>query len=518
MVFQKALVFPWPVPDFLQWDPVSYSTPAPDPNRRALAPGWVVDLARTAVVQQRMPVVLLPDVALGGLVWGARSGTRPWPRNWRQRLAEGLLAVGPPVGPRGPGLQRDAQTGQYRFVTPEPSEWSRGEADCPPRCPLHGRPGAGIHRHFRLYFNLLGEGRMRAFEPAFGEKAVRLLADDRADGSLFDFSNPKLTKAGAADRLTVIREMLARHDRAVAQGACPPDEVWEDEVTGEWFLRADLEYDLDHVRPGQPRVPGLFACYLPARVFGPSPRVGLTQRQCHLLSALVGETTRAGGKSERPDKALVVRVSADADAPRPSVPLPPGLAAGEYVAFNGSGWGKKIGLRGYGFKLGTWAEKAGFPDTTVKDLLADLRALSGPFGLTVAGWSSSDQAWTGLDDLQALARRKAGRDWLSGCVLRVYTGADFLVRWRRYFADKLGFKWLPGGEGEPPDAPAESAGIHSPQELILLMRKKGIPDADLAKRMGCHRSQFNQVENGKRKWSPDFDRKVNAALLRLRGT
>ena len=337
---------------------------------------------------------------------------------------------------------------------------------------------------------------------------LAVFGDDRSAARYYDFGKAKWTPDDVTAEKAAIAGQLARARQWLreSRSSYDWDGVQQATETIE-FLKATQSV----LRPGRPKVPGLFACYLPARVFGPSPKVGLTQRQCHLLSALVGETTRASGKSERPVKALVVRVGADADAPRPSIPLPPGLAAGEYVAFNGSGWGKKIGLRGYGFKLGTWAEKAGFPDTTPAVLLADLRALSGPFGLVVAGWSKDDNVWRGLDDLQALVRTKVGRDWLSGCVLRVYTGAGFLVRWRRYFADRLGFRWLPGGEEEP--APGgTSAGIHSGVELTRWMQTKKYTDKSLAEILGVSRFKVNLVRNGRRKWSPDFDRKLNAIL------
>jgi hypothetical protein len=507
----SGLVFAWPVPDFIHWDRGSFFTPMPSPNRRVLSAGWAVDLARLAIVQQRRPMILLPDSALAGLVWGARHETTRWPPNWRQALARSLVAAGPPLQPIAPGYFIDRQARDCGFYGASFPDWMSGEAACSPRCPLNGRPEAGTHHHFRLQFRLDRQGSMESFEPRATWAYLERLTDDWADEDYYDFRVPKWTAAEVKKRLEAVRRILGQRDKAVATGICEDASSWWDESVGEEVSRQELERELEHLQPGQSKIPGLFAYYLPARVFGPSPKIGLTQRQCHLLSALVGETTRASGKSDRPDKALVVRVSADADVPRPAVPLPPALAAGEYVAFNGSGWGKKIWLRGYGFTIATWAGKAGFADAKAAELLADLQELAGRFELTVAGWSKDDRTWRGLDDMQGLARTKVGRDWLKGCVLRVYTAADFLARWRRYFADKLGFRCLPGGEVEPSPG-IKTPGIHSAVELAQWMQEKRYSDKSLAELLGVSRTKVNLVKNGKRKWSAEFDREVNGIL------
>lgn len=503
--------FAWPIPDFIQWDRESFFTPVPNPSRRVLSPGWVVDLARVATIQRPLPFVLFPDTVLGSLIWGASSETRRWPANWRKVVTRGLLGAGPALEPIGSGFLADQQSEEWGFYEVETPAWTNGEASCSPRCPLHRGSGVGKHRHFRLQFRLRGQGSMKLFNPELTWDLLRSLDDDSADVKYYDFRVSKWTSAEVKEREKAIRKILDRRHAMMARRECTEADAWWDEVLGEHVSRDELEWELKHLRAGQPKVSGLFACYLPARVFGPSPKVGLTQRQCHLLSALVGETTRASEKSDRPDKALLVRVDSEAERPRLSIPLPPGLAAGEYVAFNGSGWGKRIRLQGYGFKIETWAAKAGFPDTAPAELLADFQVIAGPFGLKVACWSKDDGTWRGLDDLQALARTKVGRDWLKGCMLRVYTAADFLVRWRQYFAGKLGFRSLPGGEGETP-APAKDGGIHSAVELAQWMKEKKYTDRSLGDLLGVGRSKVNLVKNGKRRWSADFERRLNGIL------
>jgi uncharacterized protein DUF2500 len=51
----------------------------------------------------------------------------------------------------------------------------------------------------------------------------------------------------------------------------------------------------------------------------------------------------------------------------------------------------------------------------------------------------------------------SGRQWLGHCVLRVYTRVDFLCRWRRYFARRLGFGSIPGGAPEDVVQPLNSS-------------------------------------------------------------
>jgi hypothetical protein len=256
--------------------------------------------------------------------------------------------------------------------------------------------------------------------------------------------------------------------------------------------------------------------YLPARLFGPSPRSGLTAHQCKLLAALPLETTRHARHNHRPDKAQILTMGAATDTRLPAVPIYPGLAAGDYVMFNGNGTPGRRRLHGHGFQLTTWMRKAGYGETSEYPVIGDLLALRGPFGLVVAAWNTKTQEWKALEDLATLTKTPPGRKWLAQCVLRVYTGADYLIRWRRYFADRLGFDSIPGGvPGKPPvRAAAETAAvsIHTAEELHAWMQQQGLTDAELASRLGMHRTVINRYRTGRRHWRQGFQTKLDVLV------
>jgi hypothetical protein len=306
-------VFGLSVPDFIQWDHDLFFTPPPNAHRHQLSPAWLEDIARLLLIQRNCPIVLYPDVLLGQLVWGPRSKTNPWPANWRTSIGAAIQASSPPFSPKWPGLVTDPETGKKRLPPGITPDWRRGEKNCPSRCVWHGRPGVPAHRHFRIFLNSDRWGAMeKLLRSTAGEDLLTLLADDETDREFFDFHPPEWTAPEIEQRKEEIEELLAAHNLALTSGTFSDRRGWANSVTGQLYVRADLERELKTLKPGQPKKLGLFACYLPARIFGPSPKVGLTERQCYLLSALVGETTRTSGKTERPDKALVVRIEATA--------------------------------------------------------------------------------------------------------------------------------------------------------------------------------------------------------------
>src|SRR5262249_61936690 len=99
-----------------------------------LSSDWVLDVVRYAVVTQRCSLVLLPDVYLAQLVWGATD----WPANWRQTIADALLRGAPDVVAVDPFVETTADGEHLR---PAGAGWRHGEANCPVDCPLHGRQG-----------------------------------------------------------------------------------------------------------------------------------------------------------------------------------------------------------------------------------------------------------------------------------------------------------------------------------------------------------------------------------------
>jgi hypothetical protein len=274
------------------------------------------------------------------------------------------------------------------------------------------------------------------------------------------------------------------------------------------------------VRPGGRKARGLRPFYLPVRLFGPSRRSGLTPSQCNLLAALTGELTRTRVADGRADRAQVVGAGRGRRHPgeRP-VPACPFLGEGAYVLFGGNGTARRPGLHGHGFKLATWARKAAHPDAveySIIRLLRDLAALAGPFGLVAAAWNGRSKEWKALEELPALARTPAGRAWLGRCVLRVYTAADYLVRWRNYFATRLGFSTIPGGEDTvDPEEPTLAGGlpvIRTAADLQRWMGRQGLGDDQLAAALGVSRTTISRYRTGRRRWGRPFQAKLDAYL------
>src|SRR5262249_58559881 len=111
----------------------------------------------------------------------------------------------------------------------------------------------------------------------------------------------------------------------------------------------------------------------------------------------------------------------------------------------------------------------------------------------VAAWHPAKRRWRSLSEMIDLTRTPAGRAWLNGCRVRVYTEEDYLVRWRRYFADRLGFSVIPGDgdEADPVTPPtADRVAIESAEDLDLWMRRAGLTDQQLAPRRGGARAHL----------------------------
>src|SRR5262249_48536955 len=159
------------------------------------------------------------------------------------------------------------------------------------------------------------------------------------------------------------------------------------------------------------------------RLFGSSPRVGLSWQQRQLHQAVTHELTRAPGKAGagRPDRAAILTGGRAPDEGTVS-----GVAAcpyleegGRYVGFNGHGRRHKRHVRGRGYSPLAWARRAGYelpgeggpPWRQVRGFLRDLGRLAGPFGLVAAAWHPVECAWRPLDELGAMTRTAAGRAW-----------------------------------------------------------------------------------------------------------
>ena len=280
----------------------------------------------------------------------------------------------------------------------------------------------------------------------------------------------------------------------------------------------------------------LVSAYLPALLFGPSPRSGLSRRQVRILMALTRETTRAHRSSTREDKAQLVIGGQTTATNRQtnSIPGCPYLLQGiAYVAFNGNGSGNQQRRRRYhgrGYRLlgrtSGWLPRAPLPAPNdgrgpwkaVRGFLKDLDKLAGPFGLVAAGWHSDEHQWRSLDDMIAPTKTRAGRSWLRKCLLRVYTPADYLIRWRRYFADRLGFSVIPGDDkdAEAPVVQPLSSEITAITSAVDLDRWMS-PGRSNGRSIGGHAGPVAFVHQQPTIWTPPLVHVVSGADCTLVG-
>lgn len=169
-----------------------------------------------------------------------------------------------------------------------------------------------------------------------------------------------------------------------------------------------------------------------------------------------------------------------------------------------------------------WLARADFPIAgrgkmarrAVRGFLRDLAALAERFGLGVAGRHVDRGEWLALADLLHLARTRAGGKWLSRCVLRVYTEADYLARWRRRFAAALGFATIP----DPDTSRSDGGPAASAARVKAALRRRGLGQKHLARALKVSAAQVSQYLAGKKAWTPAWAARVAAALAQMEGT
>ena len=501
--------FPVVIPDFFQWDKIQARPTLPVPcldklgrinKHPMLSREWVLDIVRHAVVAQRCSQVLLPDIYFAHLIWGCKD----WPANWRQIIARALWNCAPDILPTS--NQVDWTEDEEVSEIPDEKEWRRGELNCYQVCPFYGRHCAP-HRHFRLTLPEESWGVMRSFVSETIQKNV----------VEFDFRNIKWTREEVKARKAKLKDELAKR-REVMENPVFPD---FDHFLAQAEFEA-VEKEMNNIRVGGHRVKEVLAVYVLARIFGPSPHSGLTHLQCNILKALPMQLTRAPRNNDRADKALVVNVDSS-DDPTTEYPVPvcPNLESGHFIMFNGNRAYRRYRHHGYGFKIATWMENAGYPSTAKYiSFLRDLEHLQRDFGLAVFGWNRLDRQWRPLREMLSTCRTTIGRTWLDQCVLRIYATEDYLTRWRRYFAERLGFASIPGGEGENrrPEKKVKKQSrivIQSASELQGWMTTQGLSDQRLADALGVNRATVSHYRTGYRRWSRKFQEKV---ALHIAGT
>jgi hypothetical protein len=150
----------------------------------------------------------------------------------------------------------------------------------------------------------------------------------------------------------------------------------------------------------------------------------------------------------------------------------------------------------------------------VRSFLKDLQEVGGLFGLVVAGRHKRTGEWLGLADLLERTRTEAGRRWLAECVLRVYTEEDYLLRWRRVIAERMGFAVIPDRDQEQQAVLTPSG---SAVQLMVYLQNAGISQKDLARELGVSESLLSQSLNGRKTWTASWQERLNAWLARREG-
>jgi len=241
--------------------------------------------------------------------------------------------------------------------------------------------------------------------------------------------------------------------------------------------------------------------YWPVLVFGDSPKIGLTGPQQRLLLAIVRELTR-DKKSRRKDKALVLGSDTTSSESSRHLWSPLLLPKQQYVDFGGNGRAQHKGL-GYRMLNRGWMYRAGYtremfnedPVGCQLQFLTDLRVLSERFGLTVIAHHKKRAEWKDLDGMILWSKSGHGRELLQECRIRIYAPADYLLLWREWFSQQLGFRWIPDGSNRDAfltdNGPAEDSDqIESASDVQAFLDEYGWTQQELATELGCSRRRI----------------------------
>jgi hypothetical protein len=312
-----------------------------------------------AVIAQRLPRVIIPDVLLGQVFWGGERNR--WPSNWRNSLFGRLKSY--TGGPESP----------FMGVTLTDN---KEKATCSELCSLHD---SGIrHRHFSIL--------------------IRTEHDIGESDKLDDAGQPSEDAWFSRVFMGVLE--LYGFDKA------------QNERVYDFTLQAQkTELDEESFKTLNARIRAfrskgrLASVYLPLRLFGGSPLLGLSFQQRQLMFAVHRELTR-DRKSTRQDKADVILMGkSTGKSDSFAIDHYPGLEDRQrYVGFNGNGGARRERFRGRGYRiLGDkgWLVRARYVSLGetedawehVRSLLKDLQYVGEMFGLVVAGRHQRTGDW-----------------------------------------------------------------------------------------------------------------------------
>jgi hypothetical protein len=414
-----------------------------------------------AVIAQRSAQVIVPDVLLGQVFWGGNKEC--WPANWRNNILTRLQELCPTAFTEVSEIQ-----------------------NCPDQCPLSGTTIR--HRHFSVLIST---------------------EDDITDSDKLDDDDQPSEDAWLSNVFLGVLELYR-----LPGGERTYDFSLRTQRNG---LEGEAFKALSSRLRGFKNKGRLVSVYLPIRMFGGSPRLGLTFRQRQLMLAIHRELTR-DRKSKRADKAAIIEPGRLAGGKSQFVVVHyPGLLAGtEYVGFNGNGGRGKERLHDRGYSLmgaygwlhraryvytenteGAWAE--------VREFFKDLQVVGEMFGLLVAARHPSTEEWLGLADLPERLRTNAGRKWLARCRVRIYTEQDYLARWRKTIAERMGFSSIPDQDQERAIA---SRPWQSAVQLAAYLRASGISRMKVAADLSISQSQLSQYMSGKKSWTEGWQGRI----------
>jgi hypothetical protein len=238
--------------------------------------------------------------------------------------------------------------------------------------------------------------------------------------------------------------------------------------------------------------------YWPALLLGSSRRVKWTPSQQRLLVGIVRELTRAEDSTRGEAEIIYGNRVVGASRHAHIVVCPLLNADSSYVTFGGNG---RLRGRGYMIVGRTFRGRlfhAGYRDSNsprerrvmATEFLADLARLAADLDLTVVGYFPGHRfhKWRDLDELRGCLRSSGGREWLCGCSLRIYAPSDWLTRWRYFFSQRLGFRWIPRSQDDPgprieePDV--DPMRIRTASQVRHLLRQLRFSQDDLAFAVG----------------------------------
>ena len=291
------------------------------------------------------------------------------------------------------------------------------------------------------------------------------------------------------------------------------------------------EFDFDAKQDGENKTVldslieanSLHRAYLPVQLFGQAS--GLSIRQIRMIQGLMREETRTATRGKRNAKNVELELirggRVKAVRGRGTINCPFLDQQQNYVAFGGN----LTNHAGRGYQLigkldenlqkqGGWLRRFGYPASAemegdrvrhwVELMLADLAELAPCFDLVVGAVDRTNK-WRSLDELQIMARASCHRSWLKTCSLRVFASEDYLVRWRHWFAKRLHFSFIPGGDwSQPPNSQPATTPRPTAESIKHQLLANKITGRQLSQRLGWTESRVSRQLSGKTKLSDDL--------------